>query len=413
MSRAFWVFVHRWAGLTMTVFLIVVGLTGSLLAFKTDIERLICPRIYATPEPGVPQLDLAALAERAQALVPRGQVVTVMLTAPDQALVVFEPRRNPATGKPYELGFDQLFLDPWTGMELGRRLHWGDISEGPINFMPFVYSLHESLLLNSFGAWALGIVALIWTIDCFIGFYLTLPVKSGAFWHRWRPSWLVKRKAGAFRLNFDLHRAGGLWVWAVLFVFAWSSVMLNLSPVYDSVTRAVFDYVPLGDTLKNIPQHPGEIPRLSFRDAQTVGRRLMAEQAHKVGFTVQSETIMYCMQGAYFYFVKSTRDIRDRLPLTYVIFDQDTGKFIALVLPTGEHSGNTVSSWLYALHMADVFGFPYRIFVCVLGLVITMLSVTGVYIWYVKRRARMVRKAASAIRAAELRAKEIVGQTGV
>jgi uncharacterized iron-regulated membrane protein len=38
--------------------------------------------------------------------------------------------------------------------------------------------------------------------------------------------------------------------------------------------------------------------------------------------------------------------------------------------------------------MANVFGLPYRIFVCILGLVIAMLSVTGVYIWWKKRRAR-------------------------
>ena len=66
----------------------------------------------------------------------------------------------------------------------------------------------------------------------------------------------------------------------------------------------------------------------------------------------------------------------------------DTGALISLDLPVGEHSGNTVTAWLRALHMADVFGLPYRIFVCVLGLVITMLSVTGVYIWSKKREAR-------------------------
>ena len=61
---------------------------------------------------------------------------------------------------------------------------------------------------------------------------------------------------------------------------------------------------------------------------------------------------------------------------------------ISVDLP-GEHSGNTVSEWLRALHTADVFGLPYRIFVCVLGLIITMLSVTGVYIWWKKRKARI------------------------
>ena len=35
----------------------------------------------------------------------------------------------------------------------------------------------------------------------------------------------------------DLHRAGGLWLWAMLFVFAWSSVAFNLTPAYDAVMR--------------------------------------------------------------------------------------------------------------------------------------------------------------------------------
>ena len=50
----------------MAIFLILEGVTGSLLAFKSDLERLICPQIYATPRPGVPPLDLATLAERAR-----------------------------------------------------------------------------------------------------------------------------------------------------------------------------------------------------------------------------------------------------------------------------------------------------------------------------------------------------------
>ena len=59
-------------------------------------------------------------------------------------------------------------------------------------------------------------------------------------------------------------------------------------------------------------------------------------------------------------------------------------------IPTGEHSGTTVTSWLNALHDANVaiLGLPYRIFVSVLGLVIVMLSVTGLVVWLKKRQAR-------------------------
>ena len=171
MIRHFFVWLHRWTGLLMAGFLIFEGLTGSMLAFKSDLERLICPRIYAAPRPGVAPLDLSALAERAGALVPQGQVAGVGLFEPDQAGVMFIPRKDPATGMPYELGFIELYLDPWTGGELGRRTSF-DVSQGLVNLMPFIYGLHCSLKLGATGIWILGVVALVWTLDGFVGFYL-------------------------------------------------------------------------------------------------------------------------------------------------------------------------------------------------------------------------------------------------
>ena len=38
--------------------------------------------------------------------------------------------------------------------------------------------------------------------------------------------------------------------------------------------------------------------------------------------------------------------------------------------------------------MVNVFGLLYHIFVCVLGVVVVMLSVTGVYLWVKKRRSK-------------------------
>ena len=223
--RHFWVFIHRWAGLLMAGFLILVGVTGSLLAFNSQLERLISPQLYAGPRPSAAPLDAATLAERAEALVPKGQVYSVSFAEPDQVLVTMGLRADSDPG-PDALGFNQLFLDPYTGDELGRR-SWGDISEGWINLMPFIYKLHFQLALHMTGMWILGIVALVWTIDCFVGFYLTLPAGKGEFWWHWRPAWLIKWNASAFRINFDLHRAGGLWLWAILLIFAWSSVYMK------------------------------------------------------------------------------------------------------------------------------------------------------------------------------------------
>ncbi|HXW70657.1 MAG TPA: PepSY-associated TM helix domain-containing protein [Methylocella sp.] len=397
MIRPFFVWLHRWTGLAMAGFLIFEGLTGSLLAFYSDLERLVSPQFYATPQPGVVPLDFATLAERAKVLVPQGQVTGVGLLEPDQAGISFIPRKDPATGTPYELGFVELYLDPWTGEELGRRVSF-DISQGLVNLMPFIYVLHASLQLGPTGLWILGVVALLWTLDCFVGFYLTLPVVITAFWDRWRPAWQIKRRAGFFRLNFDLHRASGLWLWPMLFIFAWSSVMFNLPSVYEWMTRELLDYsTPMhGSMTMPALTHPeDQPPKLDWRAAQAVGERLMAEQISEHGFTT-GRSLSFSFdpfQGTYTYAVRSSLDVDEVRGNVAIVFDGDDGALRHSESPTGERSGNTVSAWLSALHLANVFGLPYRIFVCMLGLVITILSVTGVYIWWMKRRARKFSKA--------------------
>jgi uncharacterized iron-regulated membrane protein len=50
----------------------------------------------------------------------------------------------------------------------------------------------------------------------------------------------------------------------------------------------------------------------------------------------------------------------------------------------------TLHQWLFALHMATVWGLPYKIFLAITGLVIAVLCVTGIYIWWKKRIARQV-----------------------
>jgi len=178
----------------------------------------------------------------------------------------------------------------------------------------------------------------------------------------------------------------------MLLIFAWSSVMLNCYPVYDRVTGAVFDYTwATGQSKATATREGDHPPKLDWRAAQDVGTRLMAEQAALHGFTVErAEALAFVpVEGAYYYSAKTSRDVSDVVGTT-VVFDGDTGAFRSLRLPTGEHSGNTVTSWLYALHTAEVFGLPYRMFVCALGIAITILSLTGIYIWRKKLGMRIL-----------------------
>jgi uncharacterized iron-regulated membrane protein len=192
-------------------------------------------------------------------------------------------------------------------------------------------------------------------------------------------------------VNFDLHRAGGLWVWAMLFVLAWSSVGFNLSEVYEPVMKTVFAQQPDQASLPAATRL-NLSPRLRWPEARDTGRRLMAEQAQAQGFTVLAENALVHdprrgPHGIYRYHVQSSRDIRDHGGSTTVVLDADTGGLVGLWLPTGAASGDTISTWLSSLHMAALWGLPFKLLICVLGLAVAMLSVTGAVIWLRKRRA--------------------------
>jgi uncharacterized iron-regulated membrane protein len=276
--------------------------------------------------------------------------------------------------------------------------------------MSFVYRLHYSLALDKAGTVLMGIMALVWTLDCFIGAYLTFPPKRTSRHHstkspstngaaekkawlgRWWPVWKVRWGNGSYKLNFDLHRAGGLWTWAMLFVLAWSSVAFNLAEVYAPVTKHLLGTQQASAHRSDIPvlvqpEHDPEIPPIVALD---IGRRLISAQATRRGFAVEREEWLGYdpSRALYTLVVRSSRDIRERYGgNTRLFFDGNSGAFRGLFLPTGEAAGDTFTTWITSLHMAGLWGMPLKIIVCAMGLVTAMLSLTGVILWSRKRRA--------------------------
>jgi uncharacterized iron-regulated membrane protein len=396
MTRQFWVLAHRYAGLAMTAFLVIVGLTGSVLAFREELDVWLNPELLTVSPRAAPMLDPFVLRDTATALYPNANVDFVQLHVEPgrSASFAFQLRPDDENSPAIE-----LFLDPYTGEKLGARTI-GEFSLTKQNIISFLYRLHYSLALpaitGSFGGYLLGVIALVWTIDCFIGFYLTFPAsrKSAhsdanhrSWWSRWNPAWLVKRK----RLNFDLHRAGGLWVWPMLLIFAWSSVAFNLNEVYTPVMKLAFD---MQEPMADMPKldKPVEKPALGWREAYARGRELMTEASARKGFTVEKEqfVVLARQQGVYTFMVRGSKDISKRGG-TMVTVDANNGALKSFSIPGERSSGQTITEWLVWLHMAQVFGLPMQIFVCVMGLMIVMLSITGVIIWLKKRRARRLR----------------------
>ncbi|MEQ1887111.1 MAG: PepSY-associated TM helix domain-containing protein [Bryobacteraceae bacterium] len=392
---------HRYVGLAMAVFLTVAALTGSLLAFREPIERLVAPQLYAQPRPGVAPLDLPTLVARAQEQLPHARVDGVTLMHPDQAVVIPTPKTDPSTGKPYNLGFSQFYIDPWTGKELAHR-NRNDISDGLINLMPFMLQLHDKLVLGPGGYIFMGIVALFWTIDCFVALYLTMPPVAAHFFRHWKPSWLIKTNAGPYRLNLDLHRAFGLWLWPMFLVFAWSGVMYNLRPwVYEPVTKALFglnDRSVAQDfaALRNSRKGAKPMDKVDWNHALAEGRRLLADKAAQEGTMLGEPRSLAYMAPFNSYSYGATVGHGDEMRM--VMFDPATSETLFYLNPNPKKMGRgeTISRWLSRLHTAHSIGPIYQTFVAFLGLVIAMFSVTGVYLWWKKRSVRVFKKSAAA-----------------
>jgi len=373
------VFLHRYVGLATAAFLLVIGLTGAMLAYLHPLSALLSPELYKAPGRGA-VLSPMQLAERAQAAEPRAQFDGYPLALEAGAGVSFNlyGKLDPATGKPFDLGYDQLWLDPVTGSVLGRidSQAMPPTRASPMNF---VYRLHYALALpGRWGTWIIGGVAILWFFDCFVGAALTFP-RGRPFFRKWRPAFGVQRK----RLNYDLHRAGGLWPWLLLATLALSGIYFNLG-------REVF--MPLFGLVAQTTQEPFDTRPILSPDAiqphkvavqQAID--IAAAKAAELGWTAKPASLFHRAEQGFWQVYYDKPKSQWATAGSYSLFiDDHSGAVLFVRTPGGTH-GDVFLEWLSALHTGGVFGAPYKLLLCVIGIAIAMLSVTGVVIWARKR----------------------------
>lgn len=395
-GRQSFVLLHRWTGLAIAFFLVVASLTGILLAFEDELEVWLAPQLQlARPAPGQPadvMLDPYTLRERVQQQLGEQVFINQLMLHPQPGRTVAlmaDPATDPASGRPYRLGYNEILVNPYTGQVQGLRDR-DSISLQPQNLMPLVFRIHHSLALPRVpGALLMGLVSTLWTLDCFVGVYLTWP-RARPFWRKWKPAWMIKWQAGLVRVNLDLHRACALWCWLMLLLFAWSSVMFNLrDQIYLPVMSRI---LPFDTSWRAQPALPQALvaPPLDWPQAHAMARTAMQRFAAERGLRIDFEERLSFdrRRGLYAYMVHSNADLRSKVGNTGILIDARSGAVRGHWLPVGDRSGNTFSNWIGALHMGHVWGLPWRIVIAGMGLVITLLSVTGIVVWWKKRQGR-------------------------
>lgn len=224
----FLVKLHRYLGLTLLGFLLVISLTGFFLAFEREWDAVLNPELYQVSGSATQTLSPSQLVAAVETRLPRAQVTHLPLPGKaERALMLeVEPRIEPSTGRPYQLDFDEVFVDPGNGAINGVR-QWGECCSRA-NLLPLLYKLHNRLLLpSSTGRRILAGIALGWLLLSTVGVYLALfsgrrraSLRSPLF--HWRQG-----LSGRARLR-QLHRLAGLWALPLMLVSIVTGVAMAL-----------------------------------------------------------------------------------------------------------------------------------------------------------------------------------------
>ena len=424
--------IHRYTGLAMAAFLIITGITGTLLAFHDELDNVFNHKLAQVEKQNASHLPIAELHDKVISAYPQYAFSSMPTSIAAERSAVFsvDRARGKAAQNQPKAPFQQVYVHPYTGDIIGTR----DRDEWAWhNTMWKVFWLHRDLLLGDIGKLLLGIVALVWTINCFIGFYLTFPraikkkaqnktspKKRASFLKRWLPAWKIRTKSNMFKLNYDLHHAFGLWLWGILFVIAWSSVGFNLREVYQPVMHAVVGLEGRGERQENSRRPSGKAEQVSGAETaarvEAVSNKVVDVEAvdvvnkansiaylsEQANIAAQSKGIIVreflgirwiedeCQWQLRF---KTDKDIGKKGGASSITVDAATGTVERVNFGHQADFGNKADQWLSALHMGHISQgighLLYQIFLALIGLAVTVLSITGVYLWWKGRQSRL------------------------
>lgn len=410
MRRVF-TLLHRWVGLAIAAFLFLSGVTGAVISWDHELDDLLNPHLHEVADvgPAIPSLELARQVEARDTRV-RATYIPLAAEQGESLSIYVDPRVDPETGRLFEPGYNQVFLNPITGVELGKR-HWGQA--WPITtetIVSFLYKLHYSLHIpemweiDRWGLWLMGGIAIMWTIDCFVGFYLTLPACRApdperpiaveramlrGWWSRWKPAWKIKTSGSSYRLNFDIHRAFSLWTWLLLFILAFTGFSLNLyreafyplMSTISKVTPSPFDLRAISDKYRPLD------PKIGYAEVFDVARKEGARRGWAEPVGGLSYAPRYGIYSAMFFHPGDDHGAAGVGPAR-LYFDGNDGRLVGDRQPWKGTAADIFVQAQFPVHSGRILGVPGRIMISVMGLVVATLSVTGVVIWYRKRRSR-------------------------
>ena len=353
-ARAWVLRLHLWIGLPSALFLLVIGLSGAVIAFENDYDRWLNPRLWNVT-PTAHRVSQQALLDTVLARV-----------APASVSAIFMQDRRPDAAQRYLVsGGREVFADPYTGAILGVRDHDPPLSA----VLRVVHQLHIRLVHIRIGSMDVG-KAIVEAAG--VAMLCLLPT---GFWLWWRRRRLTLNwKANWKRITWDLHSVTGIYSFVFLLLMSVTGFFISFEqPLYWATSSPPYQRTrPPHSIVATAPGGRVNLDSmLAAADAALPGQTTVA-----VGWPQDGQD-SYDIE-------KRAPDDRSATSHGTVFEDQHSGRVLRVDDFDKIAPGYRAVRINRSLHTGDWWGLPGHIVLSITSLVLALMAVTGVIIWWRK-----------------------------
>jgi uncharacterized iron-regulated membrane protein len=345
--------IHLWVGVLLSVYVVVIALTGSVLVFRSELTRAQLPRSFAKYD-AAKVAPVAVVMERFATAYPGEKIGN--LQTPSEVMPAYVIAATDAQQRPL-----RLVADPVSAALQVEQRTWLD----------WVYDLHVYLLLGkAYGMQVNGVGAALLMVLAVSGIVLWWPGLKV-----WARGFRVSVGRSWRRINFDLHSVIGFWTLFIVFWWALSGVYFAW---YRQVSATIAFVSPLhGMVSPMAPQRPKPGPeRASLEQileavhrASPSGRLFSLSDPSRVGATTFA---LVDLRAAGDF---SHRDI---------VMLSTTDARVLTIWHYGENE--SVGDWvlwaMHPLHFGTLWGLPLKVLWAGLGVALALLTVTGLLMYW-------------------------------
>jgi uncharacterized iron-regulated membrane protein len=349
--------IHLWIGIALCLYMLIIGVTGSILVFEKELEHIGFGSVWRASNPSAnqPAVDIPAVVATVRKAYPTYQVtVAYMPDRPGDNFEVFVHKDKKTL---------YVFVDATTGRIAGEI-------DPARSFLVWIIDLHFNLLGGRTGEILNGVGAACLLLLCATG-----AIVWWAGLKHWTRGLKVNFSRSWRRINFDLHSSIGFWTLLILSMWAFTGVYFVWPKPIESFVNRFSSVASANPPRFLLPPH-GEEP---WTDLHT-----MIHQAQQSSPDAE-------FAGAFFprdnksalTLLMARGEARNFTQMNYVYFDPVTGNQLAIWRRGVNNTlGSTFIFWLSPLHFGYDWGLAIKVIWAALGCALPILSITGVLMYW-------------------------------